>query len=1178
VVAQQPAEQVAAPAEPQKSLPTSNEQAGFSAMPLRELSRRIQYVGPDTYILLDEKGRPQPLPGMTYEDFLAAWKQAQQPASVSLPARFTVEKIDMNGQAQADRAELRFEATVLVLDDEPVEVPLGLVGAIVQEEPGISPVGDQKDVGLAPQTEPTPSRLETTRVAEPKVHMSFNPQRGGLVAHISGHKGQRWLISLKLLVPLTRDGQETTLTLNCPRAVASNFSLLIDQDITDVAISSGTVVSQERIEKGGTRLGVVGAMGPFRLSWQTSDPRDGEFGTVLGATGLIRISIDGRSVRSDARLTVSSFGGSFDRFRVRLPLGARLRRDQAEAEARNPAYRIRVIQGDGGGKAGEAISVPSVSDNRPVVLVEFAEKQQGPVVVELATEQPIAALPASGQSRELSEMSGSTVELSGFEVLAAVRQFGDVALEVARDWQARWNGGTNIRQVDPSELDSSLQRPTLTAAFQYDRQPWSLNVDVGARQSRVHVTPKYELDCSLEEARLTIHLSYQIIGARAFQFRIRMEGWEMTGDGVESGGLVEQDRIMLVSDDVLVLPLAPGALRRADVSLSLRRALPPDSTRIELPLPIVLADSVATGELIVRPTAELNLLPDLEDSQGLTPALPDSVEGKDENDRSFHFRTLLPNAVFVTERVTRQREITAEVDMEIDLDSTQAQIEQHLRYEVQYQPLKELVLAAPWGLADESHNLEIAIVPVVEDEGNRGERSSPLPFSWEPPDTLPESNGMRTLRVPLPQPLLGRFVVRLRYRVAAPKSGSLSEEWLLPLIQPGEGQVSSLQGVVRSPRSLTVQLATGTEGWSWKPTTVPVSRSGEMVYQCTSERPQFALPLLVNLEDADAPHATAVERVWLQTWLLDDMRQERAAFRFRSSGSKVVVELPPQIPAQDVEVLLDGRPVDVISHVAGRVTVQLDDGVSNTEVRLQPSAHTLELRFRRSLLPGLVTHTSVTPPQLTGNTALAELYWQIVLPADCHIVRSPAKLSPASQWQWFGGFWGLRPIMSQAELEKWVGASNQIAPTVGQNEYLYTGLAPVHSISFISAPRWVIVMVSSAAVLSITLAWIYLPFVRRKGTILVGVCSLAVLAMSFPAAALRIAQASVLGIVVAVLAVVLARLTARSTIQHAPAMVSLTTGSTQRMATPRPESIVMPPVAATASTAPTSPGGVRDAE
>src|SRR4030095_2063384 len=115
--------------------------------------------------------------------------------------------------------------------------------------------------------------------------------------------------------------------------------------------------------------------------------------------------------------------------------------------------------------------------------------------------------------------------------------YGDIGLTVGNDWQARWDIGRDIRQVDPTELDASLQRTDLSAAFQYDGQPWSLAVRISPRQSSVHVMPQYELELLQDEARLTARLNYQILGARAFKFLIELNGWEMSGEPVEAGGL-----------------------------------------------------------------------------------------------------------------------------------------------------------------------------------------------------------------------------------------------------------------------------------------------------------------------------------------------------------------------------------------------------------------------------------------------------------------------------------------------------------------------------------------------------------------------------------------------------------------------------------------------------------------
>jgi hypothetical protein len=171
----------------------------------------------------------------------------------------------------------------------------------------------------------------------------------------------------------------------------------------------------------------------------------------------------------------------------------------------------------------------------------------------------------------------------------------------------------------------------------------------------------------------------------------------------------------------------------------------------------------------------------------------------------------------------------------------------------------------------------------------------------------------------------------------------------------------------------------------------------------------------------------------------------------------------------------------------------------------------------------------------------------------------------ASEWQWLGTFWGRRPIRSQAELEEWAGATTQSAPTGSQNQYLFTGLAPLSTIEFLTAPRWLVVLTASAFVLMLAMVWIYLPVVRRRQIVAASAVALAGLAIAYPIPALLLAQASVVGIVLAGLGLVISRLVARPT--RWP--VVLPAGSTMRPTMPRPESIVMPPVAATASTSPT---------
>ena len=232
--------------------------------------------------------------------------------------------------------------------------------------------------------------------------------------------------------------------------------------------------------------------------------------------------------------------------------------------------------------------------------VEFAEKQSGPVDVDLSTEQPLGEI---GTDRAM--------ELTGFEVLGAVRQYGSLAVHVADNWQLRWEASGNVRQVERADQPANLQQQPPTATFEYDRQPWSLHARLEPRPLRVHVTPEYNLELGPDDAQLHVRLNYQLPGACAFEFRVQLHGWELTPDAVESGGLVDQDRIVVSREGILILPLGQAPSRRAEITFSLRRSMPRDTTRLELPLPMPEADSVGAADLTVRTSADVELMPDL---------------------------------------------------------------------------------------------------------------------------------------------------------------------------------------------------------------------------------------------------------------------------------------------------------------------------------------------------------------------------------------------------------------------------------------------------------------------------------------------------------------------------------------------------------------------------------------
>jgi uncharacterized membrane protein len=178
-----------------------------------------------------------------------------------------------------------------------------------------------------------------------------------------------------------------------------------------------------------------------------------------------------------------------------------------------------------------------------------------------------------------------------------------------------------------------------------------------------------------------------------------------------------------------------------------------------------------------------------------------------------------------------------------------------------------------------------------------------------------------------------------------------------------------------------------------------------------------------------------------------------------------------------------------------------------------------------------------------------------------------------SRWQWLGSFWGTRPTKSQSELETWAGASQQIAPTESQSQYLYAGLLPVSTISIVTGSRWIIVVAASSTVLLLVVTWLYLSEARRKWIAAALAVAVVVGSISYPEVSLLLGEASILGVLLSGFAFVLMRSLRRPV---RPASSAGVAPSSHRAVTPRSDSIRVSSVLASGSTAPTATLQIAD--
>ena len=166
-------------------------------------------------------------------------------------------------------------------------------------------------------------------------------------------------------------------------------------------------------------------------------------------------------------------------------------------------------------------------------------------------------------------------------------------------------------------------------------------------------------------------------------------------------------------------------------------------------------------------------------------------------------------------------------------------------------------------------------------------------------------------------------------------------------------------------------------------------------------------------------------------------------------------------------------------------------------------------------------------PRLGPDVWVRRMYWQLVLPANEHVVANPAGFTGEFAWGWRGYFWGRQPLLDQSQLESWVGAAPQPPLPERANLYLFSTLGDVRQAELHTAGRTWIVLWASGAALVAGLLLIYVPASRHPATLLAVGIGLLAAGLIAPEPTLLLAQAASLGLALALLAGLLERGVAR---------------------------------------------------
>ncbi len=1064
----------------------------------------------------DAQGNAVPLINVPLERIQELLDQADGTAGRQQPPRYQLDRLEVGGRAEEDRAALEVQFAVTTMtepgqDSAWVSVPLRFHEAAMLESPVYEGDG--------------------------QLLLVYDPTQG-YVAWIQQPGRGEHRIKLRLDIGLHRAAQTTQLRFYPPSANISRLSLSVPGDQVSADLQNGQDLQVRPDGSDRWLLTARDLQNEVVLIWRSGGTLVREQPVQLDVRGDLNVTIDGPgAIRTDLTLEVQSYGRPVETFVLRLPPHTTLvtgnAQDYEVSDLTDPAAQDR-----------EARQTVQITLQKPAVQTRLR-----------LTAQTTAETSQSGQ-----------FNVANYEVVGALRQWGQVTLWASEDWLVYWNLGPSVRRVAGSERVEVPEERKRLATFEYFRQPCRLDVQVEPQGTRVEVEPLYQMHVSEDQVTLEMRLRYRIRGARESFLEFALNGWRL--ERVEPASEVENDNY---DDAPPKLRLKRPASGDLELKLSLQRHVTQPRGTLRFPLPWPKADAVTTGMLLVTasPAVQLTyrlpempgLVQDLVPEEALTSQL--RLEGV-APPAAFRFRSDRALGDVVIDYEVRPQEITVRADTALELSADRADVSQQFTYRVLYQPAAQLTLDFPRPLIDllaspryrSQIGFEVDGVPLAADVLI----DAALAVETQQP-VVP-------ITVPLPQLKLGTVNISLRYPWSLRGAGAA--ESAVPLAGPRDGRLVANTATLTPVGPLRVQAVD--DNWTSE-TGAARSDALQTILLTSTLRPtQVRLRVVQPQEDAGGrvlpSGATLVRRAWLQTWLARQQRLDRLVFRIATGADRVFLQLPPGVDLAQVVTLVDG--VEVTALPAEQELV--------IPLSRRPGAeHTLELSlpFRERPTWGRIDFQL---PVLRDAAPPQRWFWQLVLPGDEHLLASDSSLTAADRWVRAGWFWRRETSDAQPTLEQWTEASQQPPLPEGTNQYLFSSFEDLRQLEVRTCPRRMLVYGASAAVLLVGLALIYVSWLRHPLALLLQ--GLAVLAWvwRFPATAATVAQASVVGLILWLLALLiwaaLQQLQPRSTAAAAPSVRQ--PDSRSGVQPPRRERAG--PVSTTTAPAPAVPAMLPDSE
>ena len=1181
-----------------------SETVGPAAVPF--VRRSTHFREKPTFWLSDENGAWRvPLPNWSLEEVMQTIDGDDERVEQT---PYSIQKINAFGAVEQGVARLDVVFTVQVFGDELVRVPLGLQEGVYIPAPktdgsapdfndGFSfkgPEGSRCELDVDPTTGAYVALVQPPRTQTATAARSADVSQDSDAENVRPdaadgaaprRRARQYELALQLCFAVETLGlDEQRLVATFPPSV--NSQLLFSAPTPDAKFKSvkgaiqGAATPMDESTTNLTLHGLGRGAETTDVVWRkrkSSFDQNVVVYQVEDAT--IEVRLDARETVCEATLPVRVFGGETETFKVRLPVGASLVKDEVFAtDADGAAFEIRELSltSDDSPNGSRRPETSDASENaapspsadadesgvsapvgaRPQTLeIKLAQKTNSAILkIKTRTLAPENAPRPAGTP---TNADAPAREIAGFEVDGAQKQHGRVKVSKADGLDFDVAPLFGIR----ADVDASTALADGEELYVYSAQPFALAARPFVRRVVVNVKPEYQAVVDEKTATLRAKFQYSVYGSKIDEIKIRLRDWncvDVSPDGIvdviniESNASTGETAFPLVAPTDGVVEFELFATRELDAS---------EDGAFSFPLPTASGAWSEPSTLVVVPVDAIDLTPSLDDCVDLTSkplrALAPTFELPPSQQSPLAYQTRRrgdspndepPRFAARVKKQEQKIEIEAKTDVHIGADGSQ-RVEQTFRYNVEREPLVSIALLAPssLGKATES-NLKIFV------DG----KAVPAQNS-----TLEEANENQTRRVVslADAPKIGACVVSLQYDgKPLDFDPNFTRYFTVDLAQPENGTLLSNELTIFAPPGVSVQYnANKKTNRFWRLEDSGRAADGRSTFaRYASATQEFGAAFTASLNANDNFDSVIVDRAWLQTWLSDVGRVDRVAYRLSGYRDRLALRLPDGVRKDRVAVSLDGVSFANVAETNGglfaedekTLVVPIPESVRDREYVLElsyvvqpnatstpsgsdssrPNSNRLDVQFPRFVrLPNAdsdETSDGETPRDATDDSIwIRRAYWQVLTPFNRHVVVDPDDWTPEYVLRRDGFLGSYRRVasISQTELCDWVGVAERESIPLEVNSYLFSGFGQPERSRLFVLDRALLILLGGGAALATGLGLLYFPFFRSRSVLFVFALTTTALVALRPYLAFLFLQTTVFGVLLTLGAALLAK-------------------------------------------------------